>query len=189
MANADEWLMSQVKQGSSQALEPLIRRHAAALLTFTTRLLGNRGGEAFQDLWLAIWAHRHTYTYPRPFRAWCFRIAANKCHELMRRRPQAAGAAGGGGCWGERGAQEIPTEAFAGTSAGEAAVANQTATLVEQAVNRLTAQQRTILVMHIWNGMPCGEIADALEMEPPTVRSMMHDALASLRRFLEPRLG
>src|SRR5438105_8196624 len=90
----DEWLMAQVAKGQRDHLEPLIRRHANPLLTFIRRMVGDRhrSEELFQEVFLAVWKHRSQYDYPRPFKAWLYAIAANKCHALFRTRTLAGGA-------------------------------------------------------------------------------------------------
>ena len=67
-------------------------------------------------------------------------------------------------------------------------IATETATLVEQALMTLPAQRRTVVVMRIWNGFSYSEIAGILECEESTVRSHMFHGLASLRKYLEPRM-
>ena len=45
---SDEWLMGQVARGRRDCLEVLVRRHATPLLTYLTRMAGDkhRGGGA-----------------------------------------------------------------------------------------------------------------------------------------------
>ena len=52
----------------------------------------------------------------------------------------------------------------------------------------LPAQRRTVVVMRIWNAFTYAEIANVLECEESTVRSHMFHGLASLRKYLEPRM-
>src|SRR5437762_11445485 len=85
----DEWLMAQVAQGRRELLEPLLRRYASPLLTFIRRMVGDqhRSEELFQEVFLAVWAKRHQYQFPRPFKAWLYGIAANKCRAEYRAHP------------------------------------------------------------------------------------------------------
>jgi RNA polymerase sigma-70 factor (ECF subfamily) len=187
MSEPDEWLMQQVAQGSSRHLETLIRRYSQPILTFATRMLGSvhRGEEAFQETFLSVFVRRSTYKYPRFFRPWLFRIAHNQCRELMRYKDFLAGR-----YVAEPDPQRLdPSRAAPGFSGPvEVAIAAETSTLVERAVACLPAQQRAILVLRVWNAMSYTEIAVTLEIAEATARSTMHDALASLRRYLEPRL-
>ena len=185
MPEPDEWLMQQVALGSSRHLETLVRRYAQPILTFTTRVLGSthRGEEAFQETFLAVWLRRSTYKYPRLFRPWLFRIAHNKCREFV--RPHELLALG----YDEE-LMAVSTAHAAPPFPGpvDTAIAAETSTLVNRALARLPDQQRVVLVMRLWNAMSYTEIAVTLEVAEATARSAMHDALAAMRRYLEPRL-
>lgn len=178
--NRDEWLMSQVARGKSEALEPLIRRHASPLLTFLTRMVRNehQSEELFQDVFLAVWQKRGQYQYPRPFKSWLYAIAVNRCREAFRKAPAAA--------------ISLDDHVLAHASAGspvETAIAAETALLVDQAIALLPLQQRTVVVLRVWQQMAYGTIAEILETSEGTVRANMHNGLVALRKHLEPRLG
>ena len=174
----DEWLMDQVARGQRDCLEALVRRYAGRLLTFITRLVGDRhrGEELFQEVFLAVWVKRRQYQFPRPFRPWLYAIAANKCHAAARgRRPPVALA------------DDDPPAPDA-PAPDEGLVATETAALVKAAVARLPARQRTVVVLRIWEGLSYADIAQAVGRTEATVRSHMHHGLAALRKDLEPRL-
>ena len=180
-ADRDEWLMAQVANGSRDHLEPLIRRYANPLLTFIQRMIGDRhrSEELFQEVFLAVWTKRRQYQFPRPFKAWLYAIAANKCHAVARARRLAAVAL----------EEEAPwSPAASGPSPEDTLVATETAALVSAAVTRLPAQQRAVVVLRIWEGMSYAEIAETVGRTEATVRSHMHHGLAALRKYLAPRL-
>jgi RNA polymerase sigma-70 factor (ECF subfamily) len=171
----DERLMQQVAQGRAEPLSVLLRRYSTPLLTFLRRMSGDhhRSEELFQETFLAVWAGRKKYQYPRPFRPWLFGIAQNKCRAEYRRagaRPVALDE------------EAVPTAG--GPSPVEAAIATETAALVEKAVLELPAQQRTVVVLRVWNGFSYAEIADALERTESAVRSNMFHGLGTLRKSL-----
>ena len=178
---SSEELMARVARGSDAALSALIRRHATPLLTFLQRMIGDRqrAEDLFQEVFLAVWTHRHQYRYPGRFRSWLFGIAWNQCRvEFRRGRLPTVTLA-------DQPALDPPAD---GPSPAQAAIADETAALVAGAVAALPAQQRTVVVLRIWNGLPYGEIADILGLQTVTVRSHMLHALAAMRRQLQPRL-
>jgi len=179
--DSDERLMRRVAGGEREPLSVLLRRHATPLLTFLRRMIGDhhRSEELFQEVFLAVWAGRRKYQFPRPFRAWLFGIAANKCRAEQRSRSTCRIAGGRG------------DEALAATtepSPVEIAIAAETAVLVRQAVLRLPARQRSVVVLRLWNCLSYAEIAIALQRTEATVRSHMFHALKAIRKDLEPRL-
>lgn len=176
----DEWLMAQVAQGQRDHLEPLLRRYASPLLTFIRRMVGDhqRSEDIFQEVFFSVWAKRHQYQFPRPFKAWLYAIAVNKCHAAARGRPSGLVAL-----------EDEPPSAEDETSPAEALIATETAALVSAAVARLPPQQRSVLVLRVWNGLSYAEIAQSVGRTEATVRSHMFHGLATLRRYLEPRLN
>lgn len=179
----DEWCMAQVADGRFDYLEPLLRRHASPLLTFIHRMVGDRhrSEELFQDVFLAVWVKRRQYQFPRPFKAWLYGIALNKCRASYRQRSRSF--AGG------REDDALGNVPGPEPSPAETAIATETAVLVAAAVTRLPPQQRAVVVLRIWQGLSYWEIAELLGRSEATVRSNMHHGLAALRKQLEPGLG
>ena len=178
---SSEQLMARVARGSDAALSALIRRHASPLLTFLQRMSGDRqrAEDLFQEVCLAVWTHRHQYRYPERFRSWLFGIAWNQCRAAFRRRRLPTVTLD------DQPALDPPAD---GPSPAEAAIAEETAALVAQAVAALPEQQRSVVVLRIWNGLPYDEIADILGLRTVTVRSHMMHGLTAMRRHLQPRL-
>jgi RNA polymerase sigma-70 factor, ECF subfamily len=178
---SDESLMQRVAAGQREPLSILLRRYANSLLTFIRRMSGDhhRSEELFQDVFVTVWKSAHKYKHPRPFRSWLFGIAANKCQADFRRRARAPVWSLE---WGQLAAASHER------APDEGAIATETATLIEQAVMELPVQRRTVVVMRIWNAFTYAEIAKVLECEESTVRSHMFHGLASLRKYLEPRM-
>lgn len=176
----DEWLMQQVARGQREHLEVLVRRYASRLLTFLQWMSGDAhtADEMFQEVFLAVWTKRSTYQHPRPFKPWLYAIAANKCKAHKRsRRPNVELSLVG---------EEQPE--LEDGSPVQSAIATEHASLVSAAVTELPTQQRTVVVLRMWENLPYGEIADIVGRSEGTVRSHMHHALASLRKVLEPAL-
>ena len=175
----DEWLMAQVTFGRAELYEALIRRHAMGLLTFLTRMVGDRhrAEELFQEVFLAVWLKRDQYQHPRPFRPWLYTIALNRCRADFRLKKPA------------------PLPLVRVDPAGdevtpdEQAVTAETADLVSRAVTRLPPQQRAVVVLRIWQGLPYARIAEMVGCTEGTVRSHMHHALQALRPELEPHVS
>jgi RNA polymerase sigma-70 factor (ECF subfamily) len=171
-----------VAAGQREHLETLVRCYASPLLTYIERMVGDRhqAEELFQDVFLAVWEKRRTYQFPRTFRSWLFAIATNRCRLAFRqtRGPNLLPLH-------DLGAEEPASPA---DSPADVAVATETANLVAAAVAQLPPQQRSVLVLRMWNGLSYAEIAVIVGRNEATVRSHMHHALTGLRRYLEPRM-
>jgi RNA polymerase sigma-70 factor (ECF subfamily) len=172
----DEALMVRVRRDDRGAFETLIRRYSTPILTFLTRLLGDRAEaeDVFQEVWLAIWMKRAGFDATRKFRPWAYRVAANRCADRARRRPRplAAGSLG------------LVPAAAAAPEAG--AVRGEALSAADAAIRDLPPVQREIVVLRLYGSLGYGEVADILGVTESTARSNMSLALRSLRKRLEP---
>lgn len=177
----DEDLMAQVALGEQGLLEYLVRRHAPGLLTFLSRMVGDShlAEELFQDVFLSVWTKRHQYEFPRPFRPWLYAIAFNRCRAVRRLRTPTPSQWSPD--WAGPAAPDGPPD--------EQAIASETAQQVAQAVLRLPEQQRAVVSLRVWQGLPYARIAEIVGCTESTVRSHMHHGLASLREALAPVLS
>jgi RNA polymerase sigma-70 factor, ECF subfamily len=179
-SESDEGLMCQVSLGRREPVNMLLRRYATPLLTFLQRMLGDRhqAEELFQEVFLAVWTGRRTYDRGRPFRAWLFGIAMNKCRAALRQRRT----------------QPVPVEAAVLVAAAadcapdESAMAAERAALVAAAMAELPELQRMVMTLRIWQGLSYAEIATVIDRTESTARSHMFHALATVRAFLERKL-
>jgi RNA polymerase sigma-70 factor (ECF subfamily) len=177
----DEELMGLVQAGGREGLSALMRRYANPLLTFLRRMTGDhhRSEELFQDVFLAVWVQRAEFATLRSFRAWLFGIASNKCRSDVRSRLRRPLVLAG---------DDTASVLEDGASPQEAAVATETATIVEQAVLNLPHVQRQVVVLRVWNSLSYLAIAQIIGCSEGTARSHMFHALNSMRLYLEPRL-
>jgi RNA polymerase sigma-70 factor (ECF subfamily) len=139
--------------------------------------------DVFQDVFLAVWRRRHQYRFPRPFKSWLYAIAINRVHEVHRRKNRLDPMTGR--------MEEEPAAIAPGggeSSPSESAIATETSALIQQAVAALPPRQQMVVAMRMWKGNSYAQIAQAMGVRESTVRSNMHDALAAIRRYLEPRL-
>lgn len=180
--NSDEWLMGQVAQGQREYLEELVQRYATPLLTYIARMTGDvhRGEELLQEVFLAVWAKRKTYKLRKPFKAWLFAIATNRCRAAFR-------SAKGKQMTSLDDHNDVAPAAKNPTPA-EAADGTERAAIVSAAVAGLPEPQRMVVTLRVWGGMSYAEIAATIGRTETTVRSHMHRALASLRKRLEPAM-
>ncbi len=176
----DEYLMGQVSSGNRECLTPLVRRYASPLLTFLTRMTGDRhrAEELFQEAFLNVWTHRKRYRFPRPFKPWLFAIAAN-CSRAAFRRANVSSVS----------IDDVATAIDHGPGPVQTAVKTETATQVTQAVAQLPVQQRTVVVLRVWNGMSYAEISQVAGCSEGSARAHMHYALARLRTLLPADAG
>lgn len=173
-SQSDEWLMGQVARGDRACLEILIERFSSPMLTYLRRFLGDthNADEVFQEVFLSVWAKRRQYKFPLTFRSWLFAIAANKAREHFRRRSRRPAGA------------ELVDVADNESGPMNDAIKAEHATEVNRALQSLTEQQRSVVILRVWNGLSYAEIATSIGAKEGTARALMHRALEKLRPTL-----
>lgn len=177
MTRTDDELMARVRAGDAQAFTELYERHAAALLTFLTRLTGDRrfGEDLLQETFVRLYRSRGAYDATGRFRAFLFTIARRLVIDWRRRR-QAMGLEDADAL--ER--LEAPERAE------HRAEARDLADRVEAALQRLPAGQREIVLLSRYTGLGANDIAQVTGSTPGAVRVGLHRALRRLRELIDP---
>lgn len=166
--SSDETLMEATRAGSHAAMEVLVRRFAARLLTFLMRLTGrlHAAEDLFQETFGAVWARRETYQVGRAFKPWLYAIAVNKHRE--------------------RGRRKVPAREHPAISVVELAEdppeARDRFAEARLALGKLGDRQREVVVLHLYGGLSYAQIAECLGVGESTARGYMFEALGVLRR-------
>jgi RNA polymerase sigma-70 factor (sigma-E family) len=85
--------------------------------------------------------------------------------------------------WGEHAAETVPDREVVGDLATEVAVR----VTVQGALRSLTARQRAVLVLRVFDDLPEAQVAQVLDCAPGTVKATLARAVARLRE--DPRLA
>lgn len=177
MTRTGDELMARARAGDTRAFTELYERHGAALLTFLTRLTGDRrlGEDLLQETFIRVFRSRDSYEPTGRFRALLFTIARLLVID-WRRRQNAT--------WLED--SEALETAEAPERAEDRAEARDLAERVEAALRRLPASQREIVLLSRYAELSAEEIAQVTGSTPGAVRVGLHRALRRLHELIEP---
>ena len=87
----DAALVRASQRGDREAFGVLVTRHAASILSLTTRMLGQTADaeDVAQEAFVAAYKALSEFKFVSKFSTWLYRIAANKCTDALRaRRPE-----------------------------------------------------------------------------------------------------
>jgi RNA polymerase sigma-70 factor (ECF subfamily) len=81
-------LVRAAQRGDREAFGVLISRHAPSILSVTTRMLGSPADaeDVAQDTFVSAFKAISGFQFGAKFSTWLYRIAVNKCHDLLRTR-------------------------------------------------------------------------------------------------------
>lgn len=166
----DDWI-TRCLAGESAAFEPLVARYHPPLFRVAARLLGNReeAEDATQTAFLKAYQALATCDRERRFFSWIYRILVNECLNVLRARRPAEVLAEG-----------LPAPA----PEADPVETVETRRRVRQAVLRLPAAQRDVILLRHFAELRYDQIAAALGVPEKTVKSRLFSARQRLCELL-----
>ena len=179
--NQDRELVERILAGEKDKFGILVEKYQRQLYRFL-RGMGldhDEAGDMLQNAFVRAYEKLGTLRGGDMFRVWIYSIAVNQARNYLRSR-----------------ARLIPLEETGEpVDAGTVEVEVDREKLGElacRALDRLTEEQKTVVVMRIYNEMPFKEVAESCGMTVSKAKVTYHRALKTLSRWLSPaadRLG
>jgi RNA polymerase sigma-70 factor, ECF subfamily len=162
----DRELLLRARAGDEEAFELIVEQRGEHLFRTARAILGNEADayDATQEAFIAAWRRYSGLRDLDRFDAWLGRILVNQCRMALRRRGRV---------------REVSL-----ADRSEAA-ANATDGAFDDAFERLSADQRAILVLHHLHGYGVAEIGAWLGVPTGTVKWRLHRARQALRAVWE----
>ena len=162
--------MLAVKGGDLDSLTGLFERYHRQLFGFFYRMSGDRAAaeDLVQEVFLRVLKYRHTFRNPDSFASWLFQIAWNARHDSVPKRQVMV---------------SLPDDLeVAAPDAGPALRFEQRedVALMSQAMRRLPADKRELIVLARYHGMDYAQLSRLLNAEPGTIRVRLHRAIRQL---------
>jgi RNA polymerase sigma-70 factor (ECF subfamily) len=167
-------LVDRARNGDHDAFAALAggaydRLHRTARLILRS---DDRAADAVQESLTAAWLHIRAVRDPDRFDAWLHRLLVHACYREARRTRK-------------REVAEIRLEAPDVARVGDAQEVTAVRDQLERAFRRLTPEQRAVLVVHHYLGLPDGDAANVLDIPIGTFKSRLHRASGALRAAIE----
>ena len=158
--------------GDHEAFEVLANAAGDHLFAVATLILRDRqrAEDAVQETLVHAWRELPRLRDPLRFEAWLHRLLVNACADQGRSQRRFAAEV-----------RMIQREPTVDDDARRVADRDQ----LERGFIRLRPEQRAVVVLHFYVGLPVPEIAETLGLPPGTVKSRLHYATAALRAALE----
>lgn len=165
--------------GDSDAWADLYRQFAPAVFRFCRRAMPSRedAEDATSEVFLKVRGKLDQYDASRPFNAWLYRVAANQCWDLLRRRRVRQDLETGD-------IETIPLE-HPDPGQLERLLAERSAGQVRKGLEQLPNRTRMALTLRYYADMSYDEIAETLGVRRAFVGVLLLRARHQLRRVLE----
>jgi RNA polymerase sigma-70 factor (ECF subfamily) len=171
-------LIVRARTGDTQAWGDLYREYAPAIFRFCRRAMPTRedAEDATMEIFIKLRDKLAQYDQSRSFTAWLYKVAANHCWDMLRRRRVRQGKE-------TEDVTEMPLEAPEPNQL-EKLIEERTSEEVRRALDKLGLRARMALVMRYYSDMSYDEIADALGVRRAFVGVVLLRARHELRQAL-----
>ena len=172
-------VIARAKAGNAEAWGDLYQQYASAIFRFCRRALPTRedAEDATMEVFMKVREKLGQYDSTRPFTAWLYRVAANHCWDLLRRRKIRQDKE-------TEEVEDLPLE-HPDPSQLDRLIQQRTSDEVRKALDKLGPRARMALVMRYYSDMSYDEIADELGVRRAFVGVVLLRARHDLRHALE----
>lgn len=179
-AISDEECVQRLLEGETDAFEILVRRHQKMIFNLVYRMLGdyNDAAEVAQEVFLSAYRSMAQFRGDANFSTWLYRIAIN--HASTRRRSLATAQQRNVAL----GANELVDDRHPDPM--DAVMQKEIQQRVQAALNSLSPNDATLILLRDMQDVPYEEVARMLEVPVGTVKSRLHRARQTLKAKLAP---
>jgi RNA polymerase sigma-70 factor (ECF subfamily) len=188
---SDQDLMLAFRAGDESAFSALMIRHRDQVVSLAYRYLNNRADaeDLGQEVFVRVYRARKKWQPEAKFTTWLYRVTVNAClNEVRNRRTRPTQSAAAIHA-GDGSAREIAIADGKAEPPSAALERTELHAAVRSAVDALPDRQRMALLLNKFQGLSYEEMAVALGLTVPAVKSLLVRARESVRKTLEPLLG
>ena len=174
-------LITQLQEGSLDALGELYDHHNRMVYRTALAILGDveAAADMLQEVFLRLFRFADRIDPLRPIEPWLYRVTANLSYTWVKRRR-----------W-QQSLEDI-TEWISGDGyqhPDQTAERDEEWQEIEKAIQSLTLNQRTVIILYYINDCSLEEISKILEVPIGTVKSRLHYGRRTLKKKLDRRSG
>lgn len=176
MEEDDVWALDtciyQIAQNDPDALKDLYHRTSASVYAYALSLLKNvhDAQDVLHDCYLRIHASAGGYESAGKPMAWILTITKNLCRMKMRANAKVA---------------DLEDDVWNSFPTADGLSAEEDKMVLRACLEKLTDEERQIVVLHAVSGLKHREIAAITDIPLPTVLSKYHRAIKKMRNILE----
>ena len=172
-------LVERAIRGDFDAFTVLVNASASRQYAIATLIVRDEdhAKDAVQDALVAAWRGLSALRDPDAWDAWLHRLTVRACYAAARREKRRT-----------RVELHVPPDREPAETTNEPAALAERDRLERELV-RLPIDQRAVLVLHFYVGLPLTEAAIVLDIPPGTAKSRLHRGLQALRSTMTPEPG
>jgi RNA polymerase sigma-70 factor (ECF subfamily) len=177
----EETIICEVNSGNINAFADIVRVYQGKVLGLCRSLLGDatQAEDAAQEIFLKAYQSLSTFRRDSSFSTWLYRISANHCKDLLRKRTRQ-----------KTESLEALTDQMGDAverlfkAPAQAEVSAENAECMEKILSQLSPHERLILTLREAEGLSYQEIAETLECTVDAVKARLRRAREALNEKL-----
>jgi RNA polymerase sigma-70 factor (ECF subfamily) len=171
--------MRLISRGDTAALEELIERHQTLVIGTVARMLGSNSEveDIAQQVFIRVWKSASRYEPRAKFTTWLLKITRNLVFNELRRSKRHAHVP----MQPEPNAEEIPIKDETAVAPDASLLETELQQAIEEAIGGLPESQRMAVVLRRYQDLSYDQIAEALDLSVPAVKSLLFRARTELR--------
>ena len=187
MEQIETLLIDELREGDMTALAILVEKYKRLVYRVAVQITKNHedANDVMQDTFLKVYESIHSFRKDAAFETWLYRIVVNHATNLVKRRERRRESP-----LSSTSEMEIHPDLRRTVDLANNPHLNlerkERQRWVTQAVNSLPLKQRTVVILHEFEGLTHPEIASILNCSEGTVRSRLHYARHKLKELLKP---
>src|SRR5260370_26928907 len=181
----DEAAAARAKAGDAAAFRVLVERHSRPLFRLAFRMTGNEqdAEDIVQETFLRAYRRIGKFDERASFGTWLYRITVNCSVDLLRARKRRSEQSGPTNPEMDDLIQSLPASS---PTPDRMAMSGEAKQRIAEAMEELSASERTAFVLRHFEGMCIDEVSRVLGCRPGAARHCVFRAVQKLRRALEP---
>lgn len=180
----DLQLIRSFQAGDESAFEDLVRRYQRQVANIIYLTMGDRADieDLSQEAFLRVYKSLNRFEFDSSFYSWLYRIVVNLCIDEFRRRKIRRTLSLD--FFSEDRLEKEQKSADLNTGLDEV-LGNEKKNVVRQALDKLSPDHKTALILREYSDLSYADIADVLKITPQAVKSRIFRARAELRELLK----
>jgi len=178
---SDTVLVIELKHGDSKAMEEIVRRFSNKVYNLAFHLTRDASAaeEIMQEVFLTVLSKIHTLTNEAYFATWLYRVTTNASYGFLRKEKKFSE---------QTLIDDTNSEHSAvydwSTLPDDVLLSEESSEVLRKAIDTLPETMRTVVIMKDVEGMKNEDIAQAMSLSVPAVKSRLHRGRLVLRETL-----
>lgn len=182
----DEYLFEKAKDGDMEAFEMFIIKYEKLIYNYSYRMITNSSDaeDISQEVLIKVYKNIKRCQSFASFKSWLYRIINNTCIDEIRKRKNKTTISLDKTYDNDEGTMENQLASDDYTPE-RAYIQNETSMEVQQVINKLSPDYKSVLIMRDINGLSYDEISESLDINIGTVKSRISRARTSFKKIME----